>query len=335
MRAILFLFTVLLMQQACVPSRVAEDLRSDKDSLQRELTDATQHNQALAAENDSLKTKLKWATKQLKSLRQDTALMQSTINKLRRLNNELNKYYDQMISNKKEIISDKAEKTKELLDQLNRLKESMQEKEQTLVEKERILHDKTQQLDSLRKNLQKRQERVRELEGVLAQKDSTLQALKKTVSDALINLRGSGLSVKMKNSKVYVSMEEKLLFASGKYQLDKEGKDALDKISQVLKNNPKVNIMVEGHTDDQKMLKGSEIEDNWELSVLRSTEVVRYITEQGGVKPERLIAAGRGPYAPVVPNTSEENRRKNRRTEIILTPEMDKLFEILQTNPQE
>jgi len=333
MRIIILFLGILFMQQACVPSRVADELRSEKDSLQQNLEQVQARNTKLADRQDSLEQLIKSQKRKITSLKEDTSLMGQTVRKLRSMNNQLNKTYERVINNKQEIISDKAQKTQELLDELNQLKESLQEKEKTLVEKESILQTKTERLDSLRKSLKQRQKRVRELEHVLNKKDSTLNALKNTVSDALINLRGSGLSVEMKNSKVYVSLEEKLLFESGKYNLDKSGKEALNKISEVLKNNPSVNIMVEGHTDDQKMHPNSKIEDNWELSVLRATEVVRYLTKEGGVKPERLIASGRGPYAPVVANDSPENRRKNRRTELILTPEMDKLFDILQTNP--
>lgn len=333
MRVIIFLFGILFIQQACVPSRVAEDLRSERDSLREVLEQAQAHNKSLEKANDSLKELLAAKNKQIRNLKQDTGVMSRNIKKLKRLNDNLNETYEKVISNKEEIISDKAEKTQQLLDDLNSMKDDLEEKEKALSEKEKSLQTKKQELDSLRANLEQRQKRVKELESVLHQKDSTLNALKKTVSDALISLKSSGLSVEMKNSKVYISLEEKLLFASGKYKLDQQGKDALDKISKVLKNNPNVNIMVEGHTDDQKVRPGSEMADNWELSVLRATEVVRYLTQEGGVDPERLIASGRGPHSPVVANDSPENRKKNRRTELILTPEMDKLFDILKTNP--
>lgn len=333
MRIICLLAGILLLQQSCVPQRVAEDLRTEKDSLQQALNKSEAENKSLKNTNDSLRELLFSRNKELKSLKEDTTLMGNTIRKLRKLNQQLNETYERVIQNKEELISDKADKTQQLLDDLNRMKDNMEAKEKELMEKENTLRAKTRQMDSLRTNLQNRQKRVRELESVLAKKDSTLNALKTRVSDALINLKSSGLSVEMKNSKVYISLEEKLLFASGKYQLDQDGKDALDKIAKLLKENPNVNIMVEGHTDDQKVRPGSKMEDNWELSVLRATEVVRYLTEEGDVNPDRLIASGRGPHSPVVPNDSPENRKKNRRTELILTPEMDKLFDILQTNP--
>lgn len=333
MRIICLMAVILLLLQSCVPQRVAEDLRTEKDSLERQLNQYKAENKSLKNTNDSLQELLTSANKEVKSLSEDTTLMGSTIRNLRRLNQKLNESYEKIIENKEDIISDKANKAQQLIVDLNRMKKNIEAQEKELIRKQNTLQTKSRQMDSLRTNLQNRQKRVRELESVLARKDSTLNVLKTKVSDALINFKSSGLSVEMKNSKVYISLEEKLLFASGKYNLDQDGKDALNKIGKLLKANPNVNIMVEGHTDDQKVRSGSRIKDNWELSVLRATEVVRYLTEESGVNPDRLIASGRGPHSPVVPNDSPENRKKNRRTELILTPEMDKLFDILKTNP--
>src|SRR5213079_3206872 len=137
-----------------------------------------------------------------------------------------------------------------------------------------------------------------------------------------------------KNGKVYVSMEEQLLFASGSTNVEKRGEDALKKLGEVLETNKDINVMVEGHTDDVPIsgTLPSGAKDNWELSVLRATAVTKIILKNSGVMPGRLTAAGRGPYVPVETGNSPEAKRKNRRTEIILTPKLDELLKVLETN---
>ena len=125
-------------------------------------------------------------------------------------------------------------------------------------------------------------------------------------------------------------MDEKLLFASGSTEVGSQGKDALQKLADVLANDSTIQVMIEGHTDNVPLRSGARFADNWDLSVLRATSIVRLLTAHPGVDPDRLIAAGRSEYIPVAPNDSPENKAKNRRTEIILTPKLDALFEILE-----
>ncbi len=324
---------------ACVPQRKVEDLRKDKAALQKELDTCNKELETLKSEykelNQSYKEKigeLQDVQKEAEKLAKDTSLMGNSIRKLKKLNDQLNRNYEKLIESNKELLSDKAEKTQTLIKDLNNLRAELKEKEQKLLDREAELQNRNNELDTLRRDLMEREKRVKELESVLKRKDSIVNSLKNTVADALYGFRNSGLSVEMKNSKVYVSLQESLLFESGQYNIDKGGEEALMEIADVLKNNPSVNIMVEGHTDDQKLISGSDIKDNWELSVLRASEVVRILENKGNISPDRLIAAGRGPYAPVAEGDTPEARRKNRRTEIILTPKLDELFQIIETN---
>ncbi|PSR05987.1 MAG: hypothetical protein BRD49_02805 [Bacteroidetes bacterium SW_10_40_5] len=340
MKHVLFMVGVAgMFLIACVPQRKVEDLRKDKAALQKELDTCNMELKTLKSDykelNQSYKEKiseLQDVQKQAEKLAKDTSLMGNSIRKLKNLNDQLNRTYEKLIKNNKELLSDKAEKTQNLIKDLNNLRAELKEKEQKLLDREAELQNRNNELDTLRDDLMKREKRVKELESVLTRKDSIVKSLKKTISDALYGFRDSGLSVEMKNSKVYVSLQERLLFESGQYNIDKEGEEALMEIANVLKNKPSINIMVEGHTDDQKLIGGSDIKDNWELSVLRATEVVRILENKGGVAPDRLIAAGRGPYAAVAEGDTPEARRKNRRTEIILTPKLDELFQIMETN---
>jgi chemotaxis protein MotB len=156
-------------------------------------------------------------------------------------------------------------------------------------------------------------------------------ALKEKIKSALQGFEGSGLEVYEKNGKVYVSMDEKLLFASGKFNIDDKGKDALRALAKVLEADVEISITVEGHTDNvpYSPASSSQIRDNWDLSVMRATTVVKTILEYGKINPERLTASGRSQYLPVDESDTKEARAKNRRTEIILTPRLDALFEVL------
>jgi len=171
-----------------------------------------------------------------------------------------------------------------------------------------------------------------ELQNILEQKEQAVEDLKNDVMDALIGFSDEGLTVHEKDGKVYVSMEEKLLFKTGKWDVDPKGKQALMDLSRLLADNPDINIMVEGHTDDVPYNGSGGISDNWDLSVKRATAIVKILLQNKSLDPTRLIASGRGEHLPVDDQKTTEARRKNRRTEIILTPKLDELFEILEAN---
>jgi chemotaxis protein MotB len=168
-----------------------------------------------------------------------------------------------------------------------------------------------------------------ELQAALQRNDSITSALRKAVSDALMGFEGKGLTVHMKNGKVYVSLEEKLLFASGKWDVSKDGTSALKDLAKVLEKNPDINVLIEGHTDNVPLNSQNQVEDNWDLSVMRATSIVKILLANGKINPTRLVASGRGEFLPVEPNTSAANKAKNRRTEIILSPKLDELMQII------
>jgi chemotaxis protein MotB len=179
--------------------------------------------------------------------------------------------------------------------------------------------------------LKAREAKLTELQTILARKDSTVKALKTKVTDALLGFQNNGLTVEQKNGKVYVSLEEKLLFASGSISVDAKGAEAIKSLAKVLEQNPDINILVEGHTDNVPYSSASGgIKDNWDLSVLRATSIVRIIIQSSKVNETRLTAAGRGEFFPIDKANTAEARKKNRRTEIILTPKLDELLQILE-----
>jgi len=195
--------------------------------------------------------------------------------------------------------------------------------------------DLTLREDRLReaeKELEDRNARLIELQEVLAQKEQAVKDLRDKVMRALVGFTDDGLTVHEKNGKVYVSMDEKLLFKTGRWDVDPNGQRALRDLSKLLAENPDINIMVEGHTDDVPMRGSGEVKDNWDLSVMRATAVTKILTQNPELDPERIIAAGRSEYVPLVSGTTPEARQMNRRTEIILTPKLDELLEILESN---
>ena len=186
-------------------------------------------------------------------------------------------------------------------------------------------------VESIRQELEKTSARVKSLESELNRKDSTVRALKDEIAKALSGFDKLDIKVENRNGKVYVSMAEKLLFKSGSISVDPKGQEALVKLAAALNKKSDVTVVVEGHTDNKPM-NSEKIKDNWDLSVLRATSIVRILTDDGKMNQNRITASGRGETTPVADNTTAEGRAKNRRTEIILSPKLDKILDILNTN---
>ena len=184
---------------------------------------------------------------------------------------------------------------------------------------------------SMSKNalLAEKEARLQELQSVLDQNDAEVKALKNKVADALKGFEENGLTIYEKNGKVYVSLDEKLLFASGSWDIDNKGKEALAELGNVLAADIDINIVIEGHTDNIPYKGGGNVKDNWDLSVLRATSVVKEILKNKDINPQRITASGRSEFVPLDITDSKEGRAKNRRTEIILTPKLDELFQII------
>lgn len=187
-------------------------------------------------------------------------------------------------------------------------------------------------LKALQSELDLKGKNLVELQTAIHKKDSITDALRRAVTDALTGFEGKGLTVHMKEGKVYVSLEEKLLFASGKWEVSNDGVKALKDLSKVLENNPDINVLIEGHTDNVPYTGQNQVRDNWDLSVMRATAIVKILLSNGKINPKRLVASGRSEFLPVEPNTSPANKAKNRRTEIILSPKLDELLQIIGNN---
>ena len=180
--------------------------------------------------------------------------------------------------------------------------------------------------------LQSRLDRVNDLEKMINEQKTSLNQLKESLSDALLNFEGKGLTVQQRNGKVYISMENKLLFKSGKWDIEREGKKALIQLSKVLEKNPDISILIEGHTDNVPFTSRGEVESNWDLSTKRATAVVKILLQNNQILPQNLTASGRSEYLPIAPNSSKEGRASNRRIEVILSPSLEKITKLLEIN---
>ena len=176
--------------------------------------------------------------------------------------------------------------------------------------------------------LAEREATINKLQAEVDAQNARLQSLLNSVKDALLGFSSDELTVTEKNGKIYVAMSDKLLFESGSAQVNKQGKEALGKLAEVLKKQHDIDVFIEGHTDN-KPIKTVQFKDNWDLSVVRATSVVRILTKDYGVNPLQILPCGRGEFMPVDNNESVEGRAHNRRTEIIMAPQLDKLMDIL------
>lgn len=288
---------------ACIPARQYEELQLKKGKceeenakLKTENSGYTTQNQELAATNTDL-------TKRKAELERDTSSLGTAQRRLTNLYNELNSSYEKLVANNDKLLASKTDETKKVIGQLQMTQEELIKKQDELSKKEVALNQ-------LQGDLKTREERVKELQSMLDQKDSLANALRKIVSNALSGFEGNGLTITKRDGNVYVSMDEKLLFASGSTVVDKRGEEALQQLAGVLEKNAEINVRIEGHTDNVP-ISGGPIKDNWDLSVLRATSVTRILTKYGAtINPVRLIPSGRSSYLPIEPNTSAESKRK-------------------------
>lgn len=185
------------------------------------------------------------------------------------------------------------------------------------------------EINKLSDDLKKREARLKEVEEILRKRDEATNALRDKLQKALLGFQQSGLSVDIRNGKVYVSLTDKLLFSSGSIVIDDKGKQALKELATVLKTQPEINISVEGHTDNQRVVNLGQIKDNWDLSVLRATSVVRFLTEEQKIENARITATGKGQFQPIDAINTPEARSHNRRIEIVLSPKLDELYQLI------
>ena len=309
-----FLILFASLQSCIVTKRKYDDMLAQKVKTEGELADKS--DQLTKAQNQ-----LKDLTEKLTKLKSDTTALGEQKRSSSQKLTDLNKEYDQLNAYYKNLLNNSGKLNRDLT----------QNREQLFAIQENL--DKTRKLnDSLGTSLAEREKKVKELEMILSNKDKAVQDLKNKISNALLNFKENDLTVNVKNGKVYVSLAEQLLFGSGSIEVDAKGVGALQQLSKAIKDQKDIQIMVEGHTDNVPIGKKTQyMQDNWDLSVMRATSITKILTK-AGVSANQITASGKGEYSPLVANTSDQNKQKNRRTEIIITPNLDELFKILGTN---
>ena len=307
----------LTIMSSCVSKKIYNDLENKYTDLKKEnrsLADEVDELHKANAEFDSVNKSL---TAELAKLKADRDKLQAdctaTANNLKTLQES----YAALERNSNDALETNMSKNRELLAQLEA--------------KEKALAAEQDRLNKLRDELASSTQRLNELESMIAAKDAAMKKLKDTLSKALNAFEGKGLTVEMKNGKVYVSMENKLLFQTGSWAVGSEGRKAVVEVGKVLAQNPDITVLIEGHTDNDKILGsiGGGIESNWDLSTKRATAIVNILGENSGIQKKNLTAAGRGEFAPIMSNDSPEGKAKNRRIEIILTPKLDEISKML------
>lgn len=323
---------IVLMFTACVPTKQFDELQLKSNKCENELEMTKDENKNLNVANTELKSKVDILQKRMENMHEDSLERETKYRSLNIKYDKLNRQYEDIQQAQDQLLSGNIDETKRLLQELQNTQSGIIEKEDQLRELEDNLRAEQYKLDQYKNELEKNNARLVELESILNKKDSLVNTLKDKVSNALLGFTDMGLAVEMKNGKVYVSLDEQLLFKSGSTVVDPKGVSAIKKLAEVLAVNPDINIMVEGHTDDVPFSPNSSIKDNWDLSVKRATAIVRILMSNTKIEGSRIIAAGRSKYMPVIDSKAPDARKKNRRTEIILTPKLDELFQILETN---
>ncbi len=323
---------IALLIAACVPQRIMDETKAKADACDKELTalkKSCAENEAKLAE---LKVQSEKDAKSLSGLQHDSAITGASYRNLTAKYDKLNALNEQLMNRLDKLIAGNEKDNAKLSSDLQLTQDQLLKKQDELKGLELRLNKQQQDLDALSAELKKREARVNELEDILKKKDQAAADLKKKLSDALFSFENKGLTITQKNGKVYVSMDESLLFASGKTAVEPKGVEALKNLAKVLEQNPDINVMVEGHTDDVPMKGAGEIKDNWDLSVMRATSVTKIILGGTSIDAKRITSAGRGEFFPLDTGKTADARKKNRRTEIILTPKLDELLKVLGSN---
>jgi chemotaxis protein MotB len=311
---VLLLALPFLLASCIVTKKKYDDMLAQKVKLEADLAERSQQLEKANQELVVLDETVKKLSADTLSLSADLKAKSARLAELNQEYEKLNAYYKNLLTSSGKLNRDMAQQQEQLL------------AIQGSLERTRRVND------SLSNSLSEREKKVKELEAILASKDKAVNDLKNKISNALLNFKENDLTVKVKNGKVYVSLAEQLLFASGSTEVDAKGVTALQQLAKAVKDQRDINIMVEGHTDNVPVSKKSQyMQDNWDLSVMRATAITKILT-RAGVSPRQITASGRGEFTPLAANDTPQNRQKNRRTEIIITPNLDELFKILESN---
>ncbi|MEH6658709.1 OmpA/MotB family protein [Leeuwenhoekiella marinoflava] len=300
---------------SCVSAKVYKDLearfadlKAKNQDLNHDLSTSERLRRQYEEQAAKLEKDLASTTAERDDLQRKYAAAQANLKNLQ-------DSYDALEANSSKALAENSQKNRELLSELD--------------EKQAALAAEQTRLEKMQRDLTERSRRVEELESMIAAKDAKMRALKDAISKALVDFEGNGLTVEQRDGKVYVSLENKLLFDSGSWTVGTKGRQAVNQLGSVLAQNPEIAVLIEGHTDNVPYGGNGPLKDNWDLSTKRATAIVEILNQNSQIDPKNLTAAGRGEFAPVAPNTTPEGKAKNRRIEVILTPKLDEVTKLL------
>jgi len=318
LKKIIILSVIVSLSSSCVSSKIYKELDGKYTTLKNEYDNLSSENEFITNDRNLLQSQLD----QLRIIYDSLFVKQNSLKKdliaFQKKYDNINKTYKALEQNSSEEIANNVQKNRELLAQLEA--------------KELALIAESNRLLKLEANMVERSNRIAELEALINSKDKAMRDLKNAISKALTAFEGKGLTVEQRDGKVYVSMENKLLFKSGSWAIGPEGRKAIEQLGIVLADNPEIAVLIEGHTDNDPFSGSGQIADNWDLSTKRATAIVQILSENQIIKLENLTAAGRSEYAPVALNNSNDGKAKNRRIEVVLTPKLDEISKLLKIN---
>tara|TARA_R110000868_G_scaffold152815_3_gene378078 strand:- start:10241 stop:11182 length:942 start_codon:yes stop_codon:yes gene_type:complete len=299
---------IMALSTSCVSKKIYTDLENKYTDLKKENRSLSDDKDALLKDKNQLELDQSALKIDLNKVKQERDKWLAENSALQSKMDLLQDSYKALEKNSSEALQANMSKNRDLLAQLDAKGKAL------AIEQER---------------LNKSSQRLQEMESLIAAKEAAMKKLKETLSKALNSFEGKGLTVEQKNGKVYVSMENKLLFNSGSYSVGAEGKKAVVELGKVLGDNPDISVLIEGHTDDDGFSSSGPIANNWDLSTKRATAIVAILSENKSINKQNLTAAGRGEFSPLASNATPEGKAKNRRIEIILTPRLDEIAQML------
>ena len=316
---------------SCVSLSEHETLQNKYDQTAKQYKLTVQELEEIKEENAALTRQNTALTSDYSELSNQKGRCDATVDSLTRRIEQLRHHYDTTMENYMQEVAGKnrdltraqnllSARTKEL----NSKEEELRQKEQQLTEQQETFRLQRSEMIAKQAELEREEAATR---AQLQAKERELEAVRSSVTKALVGFADKGLKVETKDGKVYVSMENKLMFPSASWTVSKEGANAIKELAKVLEQDTTLNIMVEGHTDNDPYRGNTAVKDNWDLSVMRATAIVKLLLHHGpAINPSRIEACGHGEFAPKADNSTAEGKAANRRTEIILTPNLDKLL---------
>lgn len=316
-RKVVAVAVILSMTTSCVSKKIYQDLENKYAELKKEHNALLDENGVLKTDKTNLESELDKVKKEAETLKSERDKLAADYAATKKNLDNLKASYAALEKDSNDALEANIKKNRELLAELEA--------------KQKSLTTEQDKFNKIKKDYESNAKRLKELEDLIAAKEAAMKKLKETLAKSLKAFEGKGLTVTEKDGKVYVSMENKLLFQSGSWTVGDEGKKAVELVAKVLGDNPDLSVLIEGHTDNDKIMGaiGGGIENNWDLSTKRATAIVNILTANAKVNKTNITAAGRSEFAPIMTNETADGKAKNRRIEIILTPKLDEITKLL------